>query len=322
MTAHAPTSEGGVMADHRTIDDPVVEVIDLTKAFGDQLAVDSLTFSIGRGRVTGFLGPNGAGKTTTLRMLLGLAAPTRGEALVLGRRFVDLEHPARAVGALIDASGFHPGRRARHELAIQAAATGIDDERVEVVLEEVGLAAAASKRVGEFSLGMRQRLGLAAALLGDPELLILDEPANGLDPAGIRWLRELLRAHAGRGAAVLVSSHVLSELALVAEDVIVLDRGRLVAQSAVADLVGSAAQRVYVETPDGGHLRPALMARGAEITEADAVAGDGFVAVGLTAGVVGAIAAATGAVLHQLRTETQSLEEIFLGMTSDERQIR
>jgi ABC-2 type transport system ATP-binding protein len=306
------------MAQRTISDDPVVETIDLTKDYGGQLAVDGLTFSVGRGRVTGFLGPNGAGKTTTLRMLLGLVTPTHGQALVLGRRFSEIEQPSQAVGALLDAGSFHPGRRARHELAIQAAAGGISDQRIDIVLEQVGLGAAASKRISELSLGMRQRLALAAALLGDPDLLILDEPANGLDPAGMRWLRELLGSCAAAGTAVLVSSHVLSELALFAEDVVVLHHGRLVTQAAVADLVGSVAQRVYIETPDDERLRPLLVDRGAALVDVDG----GFIASGVTAEVVGAAAAGVGAVLHQLRTESQTLEEIFLDMTADGSQIR
>lgn len=306
------------MAQHETHPGPAVEVHDLTKDYGGQLAVDGVTFSVGRGRVTGFLGPNGAGKTTTLRMLLGLVHPTRGQALVLGRRFADIERPSQAVGALLDAGGFHPGRRVRHELAIQAAAGGISDRRIDVVLDQVGLGAAGTKRVGELSLGMRQRLALGAALLGDPELLILDEPANGLDPAGVRWLRELLQSCAATGTAVLVSSHVLSELALFADDVVVLHHGRLVAQAAVSDLVGSAAQRVYVETPDGELLRRVLGDAGAELVDTDR----GFLACGVTADAVGAAAAGVGAVLHQLRTENQTLEEIFLDMTADGGQIR
>jgi ABC-2 type transport system ATP-binding protein len=196
--------------------EPPLSAVGLTKRYGDRLAVDDLSFSIAAGRITGFLGPNGAGKTTTLRMSVGLATPSAGDVLVFGSRYHDLPEPATQIGTLIEASGFHPGRRARHELAIHAASTGIDDRRIPEVLAPVGLEAAADKRVGQLSLGMRQRLGLAAAILGQPRLLLLDEPANGLDQAGIQWLRRLLRSCAERGTAVLVSSHVLADVVTVA----------------------------------------------------------------------------------------------------------
>ncbi len=305
------TGPGGIA--HR----PAVEVLGLTKTYGTQRVVDDLSFATGAGRVTGFLGPNGAGKTTTLRMLLGLTTPTAGEALVFGQRLAELDSPARTVGALIDASGFHPGRRAREELAIHASAAAIDDYRVDVVLAEVGLTEAGSKRVGQFSLGMRQRLGLAAALLGDPELLILDEPANGLDPAGMHWLRDLLRAYAERGVAVLVSSHVLSELALFAENVVVIHQGRLVVQSSVADLEATGNERVFVASPDD-RLPQLLSCLGAQVTVVDR----GHVACGVTAAAIGKAAAETGLELHQLRTEAQTLEEIFLRITSEAGAVR
>lgn len=295
-----------------------VEVRGLSKVYGSQRAVDDLSFSIAPARVTGFLGPNGAGKTTTLRMLLGLARATSGEALVFGESYTELADPSTTVGSLIDASGFHPGRRARHELAIHAAAAGIDDSRVGEVLLEVGLAAAADKRVGQLSLGMRQRLGLAAALLGSPRLLILDEPANGLDPAGMHWLRELLVAYAARGAAVLVSSHVLAELALFAEDVVVINHGRLVAQSSVDGLISSGTERVIVRSPQLDALCDLLAPHHPFITAADAE----IEVTGLSAQAIGDLAAAGGIALHQLRTEIQSLEEIFLDLTADQGGIR
>jgi ABC-2 type transport system ATP-binding protein len=297
---------------------PPVEVRRLSKVYGSQRAVDDLSFSIAPARVTGFLGPNGAGKTTTLRMLLGLARATSGEALVFGGSYAELADPSRIVGSLIDASGFHPGRRARHELAIHAAAAGIEDSRVGEVLLEVGLAAAADKRVGQLSLGMRQRLGLAAALLGSPRLLILDEPANGLDPAGMHWLRELLVAYARRGAAVLVSSHVLAELALIAEDVVVIHRGRLVVQSSVDELTGRGTERVIVQSPQLDALRELLAPHHPLITATNG----GIEVTGLPAPTIGDLAAAGGVALHQLRTEAQSLEEIFLDLTDDEGGIR
>lgn len=295
---------------------PPVSVAGLTKDFHGRRAVDGLTFSIAPARITGFLGPNGAGKTTTLRMLLGLATPTSGEAFVLCRHYSDLPAPARTVGTMLDASGFHPGRRARHELAVHAAAANLDQDRIGVVLAEVGLEGAANKRIGQFSLGMRQRLGLAAALLGDPALLVLDEPANGLDPAGMHWLRELLISQADRGTAVLVSSHVLSELALFADDVVVINHGRLVTQATVADLLARSAEKVYVQTPQPGALRDLLPADSA-LTAADG----GMVVSGVPAQAIAELAAAGGVVLHQLRTETQSLEDIFLDLTDNDRRI-
>jgi len=207
--------------------EPVISVRELTKRFGEVLAVDELTFSLYRGTITGFLGPNGAGKTTTLRMLLGLARPTAGEALVFGRRYQELEHPARRVGAVLESGDFDPGRSGRNHLRALALATGIPRNRVEELLELVELQAAADRPVRTYSLGMRQRLGLAGALLGDPELLLLDEPANGLDPAGVHWLRGFLRQFADRGRTVLISSHVLAEVAQTVDQVLIIDRGRL-----------------------------------------------------------------------------------------------
>jgi ABC-2 type transport system ATP-binding protein len=299
----------------RAVEAPApIAVTDLTKVYGAQRAVDGLTFSIAPERVTGFLGPNGAGKTTTLRVLLGLAAATSGEALIFGQRYERLAQPSCAVGSLIDASGFHPGRRVHQELAIHAAAADIRDERIDDVLAEVGLEAAKHKRVGQLSLGMRQRLGLPPALLGEPRLLILDEPANGLDPAGMHWLRELLVGYAARGAAVLVSSHVLAELALFAEDVVVLDHGRLVVQASVAELVASGSERVVVRSPQLAALRKALAPRAAEVV----TTGHEIEVVGLSAEEIGNVAAERGIVLHQLRTEIQSLEDIFLDLTGGE----
>jgi len=219
----------------------------LTKRYGDQVAVDNVTFSLRPGTVTGLLGPNGAGKTTTLRVLLGLAEPTAGEALVHGRRYADLDEPWRRVGAVLESGDFHPGRSGRDHLRVLALAAGLAPGRVEEVLALVGLAAAGARRVRGYSLGMRQRLGLAAALLGDPGLLVLDEPANGLDPAGVRWLRSLLRGFAARGGAVLVSSHVLAEVAQSVDRVVVIDGGRVVADTPVAALGGRSLEDVYLE---------------------------------------------------------------------------
>jgi ABC-2 type transport system ATP-binding protein len=216
--------------------DPVVTVRSLSKRFGEIVAVEDLAFSLRPGTVTGFLGPNGAGKTTTLRLLLGLAEPTAGEVLVFGRRYRELDNPARRIGAVLESSDFHPGRSGRDHLRALALAAEIAPDRVEEVLELVELDAAASRRVRTYSLGMRQRLGLAAALLGDPEMLVLDEPANGLDPAGVHWLRHFLRHFAEQGRTVLVSSHMLAEAAQTVDDVVIIDHGRLVATGQLDEL--------------------------------------------------------------------------------------
>jgi len=215
---------------------PVIEVRGLTKRFGPVLAVDRLSFEVERGTVVGFLGPNGAGKTTTLRMLLGLVRPDEGTAVINGQAYLDLAEPLHQVGAVLEASSFHPGRTAVSHLRIQALAGQADPSRIDDVLDIVGLTDVSGRRVGKFSLGMRQRLSLAAALLTDPELLILDEPANGLDPEGVRWLRDLLRGLADEGATVLVSSHILAEVAQTVDSVVILGHGRLVAQSTLAEL--------------------------------------------------------------------------------------
>jgi ABC-2 type transport system ATP-binding protein len=230
-----------------------VAVRSLTKRYGDAVAVDDLSFALGAGTVTGFLGPNGAGKTTTLRLLLGLAEPTAGEALVFGRRYHELESPARRIGAVLESNDFHPGRSGRDHLRVLARAADIPDARVEEVLSVVGLDAAARRRVRTYSLGMRQRLGLAAALLGDPELLVFDEPANGLDPAGIRWLRTFLRRFADEGGTVLVASHVLAEVAQAVDQVVIIDRGRLVAAATLEDLTRGARtlEDAYLELTAG-----------------------------------------------------------------------
>jgi ABC-2 type transport system ATP-binding protein len=228
--------------------DAVVSIRGLTKRYGELVAVDGLTFSLEAGTVTGFLGPNGAGKTTTLRLLLGLAEPTGGEALVFGRRYRELDQPARRVGAVLESNDFHPGRSGRDHLRALALAAAIPPSRVDEVLEQVGLAATANRRVKTYSLGMRQRLGLAAALLGDPELLVLDEPANGLDPAGVHWLRTFLRRFAEGGGTVLVSSHVLAEVGQAVDQVVIIDRGSLVAAARLDELTadGQTLEDVYL----------------------------------------------------------------------------
>jgi ABC-2 type transport system ATP-binding protein len=234
--------------------DPVVTASSLTKRYGEVAAVDDITFSLDAGTVTGFLGPNGAGKTTTLRLLLGLAEPTAGEALVFGRRYRELDDPARRVGAVLESNDLHPGRSGRDHLRALALAAEISPSRVEQVLELVELRETADRRVKTYSLGMRQRLSLAAALLGDPELLVLDEPANGLDPAGVHWLRTFLRRFADRGGTVLVSSHVLAEVALTVDQVLIIDRGRLVASAPLDELAsrGQTLEDAYLELTAGG----------------------------------------------------------------------
>jgi len=292
---------------------PLIEIRRLTKRFRRVVAVEDLSFSVLPGRITGFVGPNGAGKTTTLRSLLGLVSPTSGEALVAGRRYHELDDPVRRVGAVLETATFHPGRSGRNHLRTVAAAAAVPRARVEEVLDLVGLADAARRRVGGYSLGMRQRLGLAAALLGDPEILVLDEPANGLDPEGIRWLRTFLRGLASEGRTVLVSSHVLAELAQTADDVAVIARGRLVAHAPVEELTARAGAGTRVRSPDAARLLGLLAAANIEATEA----GDAL-AVAAPPERVGEIAAANGIVLHELAAESSSLEEVVLELTGAE----
>jgi ABC-2 type transport system ATP-binding protein len=289
-----------------------ITVQGLTKRFGDVLAVDQLDFAIDEGTVAGFLGPNGAGKTTTLRMLLGLVAPDAGTATIGGRPYRELPDPVRRVGAVLEAGGFHPGRSARDHLRVMATAAGLPPGRVEEVLSQTGLAGAARRRVGGFSLGMRQRLGLAAALLGDPQVLVLDEPANGLDPEGVHWLRGLVRGLADQGRTVLVSSHLLAEVAQTVDQVVIIDKGRLVAQSTLAALTAGADRTVRVRTPEPEALRDLLLARGATVT----VDGpDRLIVGGVTTEQVGRAAAAGGVVLHEMRFERSNLEDVFLELT-------
>jgi ABC-2 type transport system ATP-binding protein len=269
----------------------VIRAQGLTKAFGTRLAVDGLSFEVHPGRVTGFLGPNGAGKTTTLRMVLGLARPTSGTATVLGRPYPELDRPSQRVGAVLDAASFHPRRSARNHLRWVAAAADVSKERIREVLEAVDLGDAADQRVGTFSLGMRQRLGLAAALLGGPEVLVLDEPANGLDPAGIRWLRELLRSFARSGGTAFVSSHLLAEVAQLADEVVVIQRGRLVTQTTVEALTAGQAAVVRVRTPHAQRLTGVLRAAGGEVRTLEPGA---LQVLGMGAERVGTLAAEAG----------------------------
>ena len=293
-------------------DDVAVSVRGLTKRFGDQLAVDDLTFDVPRGRVVGFLGPNGAGKSTTLRMIIGLTAPTAGTATVLGVPFHDLEHPAHTVGSIVDGVEYHPGRRAIEELRISARAVGIPRERCDEVIEMVGLGHAADKRVGQYSLGMRQRLGIAQALLGDPEVLLLDEPANGLDPEGILWVRNLLRWLAEQGRAILVSSHLLGEMARLADEVIVIRKGRFVTQATVAELTGAAGGLLQVASVDDARLAAALRERGAEVEE---VAGALHVS-GIDAEGVGRLSVELAVPLRELQPRVAQLEDVFMDLTA------
>ena len=294
----------------------MIEVEHLTKRYRQATAVDDLSFSIPRGRITGFLGPNGAGKTTTLRVLLGLVLPTSGRAAVDGRRYRELPAPLRTVGAVLEASNYHPARSGLNHLRVLATAARISRARVDEVLAAVELSAAAKRRVGAYSLGMRQRLSVAAALLGEPELLVLDEPANGLDPEGIRWLRNFLRSFAESGGTVFVSSHVLAEVAQVADDVVIIHRGKLVAQQSVTELTLQAAGATRVRSPRAeellGRLRDAGIA--AEATP------DGGLAVQAAPELVGELAAEAGIPLHELVAEAGSLEEAFLELTAEPRQ--
>jgi ABC-2 type transport system ATP-binding protein len=302
---------------------PTIQARGLTKRFGAQVvAVDHLDFDAIPGGVTGFLGPNGAGKTTTLRMLLGLVTPTSGQVLVDGKAYRDLPNPTMRIGAVLEASGFHPARTARNHLRITALMAGIDFSRVEECLELVGLKEAADRKVGGFSLGMRQRLELARALLGKPDILVLDEPANGLDPQGIAWLRDFLRFYATEqpvgsdtGRIVIVSSHLLSEAQLIVDDVIVLTAGRLAAQGRLSDLLAGTKRSVRVRTPDADRLVQALEAAKLPATERD-----GYVVVeGATPEQVGPVMVENRIEVHEMVSSTESLESLFFSLTGGER---
>ncbi|MCP9486463.1 MAG: ABC transporter ATP-binding protein [Gaiellaceae bacterium MAG52_C11] len=292
-----------------------IEIHGLSKRFGEVAAVDDLSFTAREGAVTGFLGPNGAGKSTTLRMLLGLVRPSEGTATIGGTPYAELAEPFRHVGAVLEADAFHPGRRARDHLRVLAVAAGLPLARVDAVLREVDLADAGHRRVNGFSLGMRQRLGLATALLGEPEILILDEPANGLDPEGVHWLRQYLRAFADGGGTVLVSSHVLAEVAQTVDDVVIIADGRLVTQSSLTELANRSRAGVRVRTPQVEALRDALLAQG---IAAQLVAADALVAMESTAEAVGLAAAGAGAVIYEMTPEHFNLEEMFLELTTSE----
>jgi ABC-2 type transport system ATP-binding protein len=288
----------------------------LTKRFGPRLAVDDLSFEVQAGAVTGFLGPNGAGKTTTLRLILGLAHSDKGSATINGQAYRDLRSPMREVGALLDAKAYHPGRKARDHLLALAQAARIDPRRVDEVLGIVGLAEVANKRAGTFSLGMAQRLGIAGALLGDPGVLIFDEPVNGLDPEGIVWARNLMQALAGQGRTVFVSSHLMSEMALTATNVIVIGRGHLIVTSSIDELVrrGSPGM-VRLRTPAGAGVLPPLQQAGGQAH----VEADGTIIVsGLQPNVVGDVVFRAGAPVYALTPVAASLEEVFMDLTRED----
>ncbi len=292
----------------------VVQAESLTKRFGEVSAVTDLSFVLEAGTITGFLGPNGAGKTTTLRMVLGLAAPTAGRALVFDRAYHELERPALRIGAVLEATDFHPGRSGRDHLRMLGRAVEVPDSRADEVLRSVELGDAGHRRVKGYSLGMRQRLGLAAALLGDPELLILDEPANGLDPEGVRWLRDFLRRLASEGRTVLISSHVLAEVAQTVDQVLIISRGRLVIESSLAELTARAGGSVRVRSADPERLSSALEDNDLQVTTG---ADRALLVQGASSERVGEIAFAAGVPVHELMTDGGSLEEIFLELTSE-----
>ena len=292
----------------------VVQCDSLTKRYGDVLAVKDLTFSIEAGTITGFLGPNGAGKSTTLRMLLGLAKPTSGHATIFGSPYDHLKTPAIRVGAVLEATDFHPGRSGRDHLRMLSRAVDLPDARVDAVLALVELQGAAKRRVKGYSLGMRQRLGLASALLGDPDLLVLDEPANGLDPEGVRWLRDFLRDFASGGRTVLISSHVLAEIAQTVDSVIIINHGQLVTESTLDQLTARVGGVVRVQSPHLDVLAAALQRDGIVSTMSNDHA---LLVQGTTKEHVGDVALAAGVAIHELGTEGSSLEEVFLDLTSE-----
>jgi ABC-2 type transport system ATP-binding protein len=303
----------------------MIEVRDLTKRYGDKVAVDHLSFAVEPGRVTGFLGPNGAGKSTTMRLILGLDYPDSGTATIDGKLYRDLPDPLHAVGALLEAKSVHPGRTARNHLWFLAQTQGLPRSRVDEVLSLVGLRDVANKRAGTFSLGMSQRLGIAAAMLGDPQVLLLDEPVNGLDPEGVLWVRNLMKQLAAEGRTILVSSHLMNEMAVTADYLIVIGRGRLITQSTTEDVIARSADKsVRVRTPDADRLAKLIVAAGGTASPAattghgNGAPGNGapvLTVTGMEAAQVGEIAAKASVVLHEL-TPVASLEDAFMELTS------
>ncbi len=293
----------------------MIEVSDLTKRYGDAVAVDGLSFTVRPGRVTGFLGPNGSGKSTTLRMILGLDAPTSGRALVNDRPYASMRYPLREVGALLDAGAAHPSRSAYHHLLGIALTNGIGARRVREVLARTGLEQAARRGVGRFSLGMRQRLGIAAALLGDPPVLLLDEPVNGLDPEGVQWIRTLTRELAAEGRTVLISSHLMSEMAVTADHLVIIGRGRLVADQSTAEfLAANARTDVLVRTAQPAALAAVLREAGAAVTQEP---GGALAVSGLEPAAIGDLAAGQRLGVHELTVRHASLEQAFMDVTGD-----
>ncbi|GLZ33114.1 ABC transporter ATP-binding protein [Lentzea sp. NBRC 105346] len=293
----------------------MIEAVRLKKHYGRTIAVDDLSFTVCPGRVTGFLGPNGAGKSTTMRMILGLDRPNGGDVLIDGQHYASLKHPLRKVGALLDAKWVHPNRSAHSHLKWLARSNGLPTSRIGDVLEMVGLTAVAGKRAGGFSLGMSQRLGVAGALLGDPEILLFDEPVNGLDPEGILWIRQLMHRLADEGRTVFVSSHLLSEMSQTAQDLIVIGRGKLIAQTTTEQFIHDATEdRVRVRSPQADRLRELLAARATVIEDA---VDHALVVHGLSAAEIGEMAAEQGVVLHELSPQRGSLEEAFMQLTSE-----
>jgi ABC-2 type transport system ATP-binding protein len=293
----------------------LIEAVGLTKRYGSTLAVDGLSFVAGEGLVTGFLGPNGAGKSTTMRMIVGLDGPNAGSVTINGRSYRDLRFPLHEVGALLEAKAIHPGRSARNHLLWLAESNRIGRKRVDQVLEEVGLASVARRRSGSFSLGMGQRLGIAAALLGDPEVVVLDEPVNGLDPEGILWVRTLLRSLAAEGRTVFVSSHLMSEMSLTADHLVVIGRGRLIADASVNDFIrSSSANHVKVVSPQAEALKARIeRGGGSAVVDGD----ETLVVTGLDCREVGTLAAKARLTLYELSPQNASLEEAFMEMTRD-----
>lgn len=294
----------------------MIQAHSLTKRYGQTVAVDHLSFDVRPGQVTGFLGPNGSGKSTTMRMIMALDAPDTGNVMINGRTYSELAWPLREVGALLEAKAFHPGRSAFHHLLALAQTNDIPRSRVGQVLEEVGMSKVARRRAGTFSTGMGQRLGIAAALLGDPGVLLFDEPINGLDPDGILWVRNLLKALAAQGRTVLVSSHLMSEMALTADHLVVIGRGRLIAEAPVSDFVARSSKHfVRVRSPQALELIPVLEAEGGEIAGEP----DGALEVkGLNQGEIGELASRSRIVLHELSPQSASLEDAFMELTADE----
>jgi ABC-2 type transport system ATP-binding protein len=305
----------------------MIEVTDLSKRFGDKVAVDHLSFTVQPGRVTGFLGPNGAGKSTTMRLILGLDHPNGGSATINGKKYAELANPLRTVGALLEAKSVHSGRSARNHLLFLAQTQGLPSSRVDAMLDLVGLRDVAKKRAGGFSLGMGQRLGVAAALLGDPQVLLLDEPVNGLDPEGVLWIRNLMKHLASEGRTVLVSSHLMNEMAVTADHLIVIGRGKLIIAASTEEVIArGSGQTVRVRTPDPGRLTDLIVAEGGNAVPVANGNGNGaekgdqapvLTVSGITAPRIGELAASASIVLHELTPQLATLEDAFLELTAD-----